>query len=137
MKIPSTTDLWSSYFGIMEYKTFKSAIKKATAPPAAFLQRLQRETLTDEELVERKRRGPRGCLVYDGWRANNAETWSDCVFFYYPSHAVAFNDWQFGNELYFALSEKWAEDPKKSLDGSGGKASSEVDGIAVTEVNRR
>ena len=122
-------DLWSAYFAMMDYRVFKSAMKKATAPPPAFLKKLKEEQLTKEELVERKRRGPRGCLVYDGWRAANAESWPDCVFFYYPSHAVASLDWKFGNEIYFTLSEHWVEP-----DGGAEQAAAASDVIAITEV---
>ena len=103
-------DMWSAYFGIMDFKVFKSTMKKATAPPKRFLEALERENLTADQLVERKRRGPRGCIVYDGWRAANADVWSDCVFFYYPSFEVSQQEWRFGNALYFRLSEQWMEE---------------------------
>lgn len=125
-------NLWNSYFNMMEFKTFKSAMKKATAPPQAFTDRLKREELSPEELVERKRRGPRGCLVYDGWRAANAETWTDCVFFYYPTHAVAFTEWKFGNALYFALSDRWQESVEAPDAAATARAQEDV--IAITEV---
>ena len=122
-------DMWSAYFGIMDFKVFKSTMKKATAPPKRFLEALERENLTADQLVERKRRGPRGCIVYDGWRAANADVWSDCVFFYYPSFEVSQQEWRFGNALYFRLSEQWMEENPTST-----RARTTHEDIAVSEV---
>lgn len=100
-------DMWAAYFSIMDFKAFRAVMHKATAPPKPFIEQLERQNLSQEELVEAKRRGPRGCVVYDGWRAANADTWADCVFFYYPSYELCKQPWQFGNPLYFRLSEEW------------------------------
>lgn len=126
-------DMWQAYFGIMDFKTFKAVMHKATAPPRQFVEQLERRNLRPEEMVEAKRRGPRGCIVYDGWRAANAETWNDCVFFYYPSYALCKSDWLFGNPLYFSLSKKWMPDPLAEMTSTIQMPQGDAD-LAVSDV---
>jgi len=106
-------DMWGAYFSIMDFKTFRSVIKKATAPPKGYLEIGKKKNLDKCAMVEYKKKGPRGVLVYDGWRASNAEQWSDCVFFYYPSYAICKEVWKFGNALYFTLSDEWKNNNSK------------------------